>query len=140
MNQALLSSKTCEWETPKWLFDKLDALYHFDIDVCATTKNAKCPIFFTRSFDGLSVEWRGRCWMNPPYGREVGAWIKKAYESVKLGKAELVVCLLPARTDTRWFHEYCVRGEIEFLRGCLKFGGAKNSAPFPSMIVVFRKL
>ena len=133
------SSKTDLWATPHWLFEKLDAEYNFELDVCASTENAKCRRYFTKEQDGLSKEWTGRCWMNPPYGRQIGAWIKKAYDSVKTGRANLVVCLLPARTDTRWFHDYCIKGTVEFLRGRLKFGDAKNSAPFPSMIVVFRK-
>ena len=138
MNAGLMfSSKTDLWETPQDLFDRLDKEYHFELDVCATRDNAKCARYFTPEQDGLSQKWIGVCWCNPPYGREIGKWVKKAAESAK-DPFTTVVMLLPARTDTMWFHDYCVRfGEIQFLRGRLKFGGSKNSAPFPSMIVVF---
>lgn len=130
------SSKTCEWATPQDLFDRLNAIYHFDLDVCATADNAKCETYYTKVDDGLTQRWRGRCWMNPPYGREIGRWMKKAYDESREGAT--VVCLVPARTDTAWWHDYAMRGETEFIRGRLKFGGSKNSAPFPSAIVVFR--
>jgi phage N-6-adenine-methyltransferase len=133
---AMMSSTTDMWETPKWLFDQLNNIYRFTLDVCAVPENAKCERFFTPGQDGLAQEWTGTCWMNPPYGRKIGKWIKKAYESAQAGAT--VVCLLPARTDTAWWHDYCMKGEITFLRGRIKFGQAKNSAPFPSAIVVFR--
>lgn len=135
MNAGMYSSKTCEWETPQWLFDKLDGTYHFDLDVCARPENAKCGRYYTPEQDGLAQNWEGVCWMNPPYGREIGKWVRKAYETAEQGGT--VVCLLPARTDTMWWHDYCMRGDIRFLRGRLKFGNAQNSAPFPSAIVVF---
>ena len=132
VNSGMFSSTTDMWATPQDLFDKLNAEHHFTLDVCAVAENAKCPNYYSPAKDGLAQDWTGVCWMNPPYGREIGRWVQKAYES----KAK-VVCLLPARTDTKWFHEYCVKGQITFLRGRLKFGGSKNSAPFPSMLVVF---
>lgn len=132
---ALMSSASDEWETPQELFDELDKKYHFQTDVCALPHNTKCKRFYSPSEDGLSQEWRGVCWMNPPYGRKIGAWVRKAYESAQAGAT--VVCLLPARTDTAWWHDYCMKGEITFIRGRLKFGGSKNGAPFPSAIVVF---
>lgn len=132
---AMMSSATDMWETPQWLFDELNAVYRFGTDVCAIPENAKCDCFFSPEQDGLAQEWRGVCWMNPPYGREIGAWVRKAYESAQRGAT--VVCLLPSRTDTAWWHDYCMKGKITFLRGRLKFGQAKNSAPFPSAIVVF---
>lgn len=136
MNQALLSSKTVEWETPQAFFDTWDAVFHFETDVCARPENAKCAHFYTPEQDGLSQEWHGVCWMNPPYGHEIGKWVKKAYESAQAGAT--VVCLLPARTDTAWFHGYILdKAEIAFVRGRLKFGKATNCAPFPSMVVVF---
>lgn len=135
---AMFSSASCEWETPKKFFDKQDALYHFDLDVCATPNNAKCAQYYTEEQDGLAQPWTGRCWMNPPYGRTIGKWVQKAYESVR-GGADLVVCLLPARTDTAWWHDYCMKGEVHFIRGRLKFGNAKNAAPFPSALVVFKR-
>lgn len=135
ITSGLLSSKTDLWATPQWLFDKLHAQYGFETDVCALPENAKCERYFTPEQDGLSQEWTGVCWMNPPYGRNIGKWLKKAYESSLKGAT--VVCLIPARTDTAWWHEYVMRGEIEFIRGRLKFGGGQNSAPFPSAIVAF---
>ena len=138
MNRAVYaSSATCEWETPADLFDKLNDIYGFDMDVCATRENAKCAKFFTKDDDGLKQDWIGCCWMNPPYGKEIKDWMKKAYEEA--GKDATVVCLVPARTDTAWWHDYAMKGKITFLRGRLKFGGCKNSAPFPSAIVVFEQ-
>lgn len=137
--EAMFSSKSCMWETPRDFFDALNAKYHFDIDVCATGDNAKCPVFFSPEQDGLAQPWGGVCWMNPPYGREIIKWVRKAYESSLCGAT--IVCLLPARTDTKWFHEYVLPyAEIRFLRGRLKFAGKTekpNSAPFPSMLAVF---
>jgi phage N-6-adenine-methyltransferase len=129
------SSATDNWATPQDLFDKLNDLYQFELDVCASKENAKCKRFFTVEQDGLAQDWKGSCWMNPPYGREIGKWMAKAYESSKIGAK--VVCLVPARTDTAWWHDYAMNGEITFLKGRLKFGNSKNSAPFPSALVVF---
>lgn len=135
-NEVMFSSRSDEWETPQWLFDSLHTEFGFGLDVCATADNAKCERYYTKAEDGLAQDWSGVCWMNPPYGREIGRWIEKAYES-SLGGVT-VVCLLPSRTDTKWWHEYVMRGEVRFLRGRLKFGGSKNSAPFPSAVVIFR--
>ncbi|MDE3023874.1 MAG: adenine methyltransferase [Pseudomonadota bacterium] len=144
MNKSVhFSSMTGEWSTPADLFKKLDDIFHFDLDVCATAENAKCRRYFDKSQDGLSQIWKGTCWMNPPYGREIGSWIKKAHEAsyVSFGSvyhaAARVVCLVPARTDTRWWHDYTGFGYVIYIRGRLKFGGCKNSAPFPSAIVLF---
>ena len=139
---GLMSSNSSEWETPQNLFNELDAEFHFTLDPCATPENAKCDQYITKEFDGLGISWSdysGGIFMNPPYGREIGKWIKKAWEESQ--KGALVVCLLPARTDTKWFHDYCIRGEIRFLRGRLYFtdqNGKNGRAPFPSMIVIFR--
>jgi phage N-6-adenine-methyltransferase len=131
------SSATDMWATPLEFFERCEAKYGpFTVDVCATPENAKCSRFFTKDDDGLAQEWGGRCWMNPPYGREIGKWMRKAYESSLQGAT--VVCLVPARTDTAWWHDYAKKGHVEFVRGRLKFGGSKNSAPFPSALVVFR--
>ena len=130
------SSATDLWATPSEFFDKLNEEFCFQVDVCATPDNAKCKKFYTKNDDGLAQDWRGVCWMNPPYGREIGAWMKKAHESARGGAT--VVCLVPARTDTRWWHEYAIQHEVRFIRGRLKFGGAKNSAPFPSAVIVMR--
>lgn len=130
------SSQTGEWATPQWLFDELNNEFGFTLDVCALPDNAKCEKYYTPDVDGIKQSWENNtCWMNPPYGREISKWVQKAY---KESRQSTVVCLLPARTDTRWWHDYCMKGEIRFLRGRLKFGQAKNSAPFPSAIVIFR--
>lgn len=137
LNVGLFSSEKCEWETPQDFFEQLDVEFHFDLDVCALPENAKCPRYFTPEDDGLRQEWRGVCWMNPPYGREIGKWVKKAYESGLEGAT--VVCLVPARVDTRWWHDYCMKAaEVRFVRGRLKFGGVKDNAPFPSAVVIFK--
>lgn len=130
------SSKTDLWATPQAFFDEIDKEFHFETDVCALPENAKCKKYFTPAQDGLSQEWSGVCWMNPPYGREIAKWMKKAYESSLRGAT--VVCLVPSRTDTKWFHDFAMKGEIRFVKGRLKFGGCENSAPFPSAVVVFR--
>lgn len=130
------SSATDLWATPQTYFDKVSIAHGpFDVDVCALPKNAKAPVYFTPEIDGLTQEWKGTCWMNPPYGRGIGAWMRKAYESAQAGAK--VVCLVPARTDTAWWHDYAAKGDVHFIRGRLKFGDAKNSAPFPSALVVF---
>jgi site-specific DNA-methyltransferase (adenine-specific) len=132
------SSTTDEWATPQLLFDELDHIFGgFTLDPCATAENAKCTRFFTRADDGLSKPWTGKVFMNPPYGREIGKWVRKAWEESLNGT--LVVCLLPARVDTRWWHEYARKGYVYFLQGRLRFGSARNSAPFPSAIVTFGK-
>ena len=135
---VMFSSKTDLWETPQEFFDELDREFRFDLDVCALPENAKCARYYTPEQDGLSQPWEGVCWCNPPYGREIGKWVEKAHYGTYNGIT--TVMLLPARTNTKWFHNYIVtpRHEIRFVRGRLKFGGAKNSAPFPSMVVIFR--
>ena len=132
---VMFSSKTDLWATPQDFFNALDSEFRFETDVCALPENAKCRNYYTPEVDGLKQIWKGVCWCNPPYGREIGKWVKKAAESKCT-----VVMLLPARTDTKWFHEYIYgKAEVRFIRGRLKFGGSKNSAPFPSMVVVYRK-
>ena len=145
-NKIMFSSVKEEWETPQSFFDALNDEFHFDIDVCALPENAKCSKFYspednakcekyyTREQDGLQQPWTGNVWCNPPYGRKIGEWVKKASKS-----NATVVMLLPARTDTKWFHEYIYgKAEIRFIKGRLKFGNSKNAAPFPSMVVIFR--
>ena len=136
MDKALFSSSTVEWETPKELFEALNKRFRFELDVCATAENSQCSRWFDKETDGLSREWKGRCWMNPPYGREIGAWVRKARQEAERGA--LVVGLLPARTDTKWWHENVLgHAEVRFIAGRLRFGNAKNSAPFPSAIAVW---
>lgn len=130
------SSKTDQHPTPQKFFDTLNAEFRFDTDVCADAQNAKCARFFTQEQDGLAQAWTGVCWMNPPYGKNIGLWMEKAMNSAAAGAT--VVCLVPSRTDTRWWHEYAMRGEVRFVRGRLKFGDAKTGAPFPSAVVIFR--
>ena len=135
INKVLYSSENEVWETPQDLFNRLNDEFHFDIDVCATPENAKCSKFFSPLDDGLSQDWQGVCWMNPPYGKKIRAWMKKAMEA-----KTTVVCLVPSRTDTKWWHDYAMKAnEIRFIKGRLKFGNSKNSAPFPSAIIVFGK-
>lgn len=143
------SSKSEDWETPQDLFDRYNQQFNFTLDVAASKVNTKCAKFFTKEDNGLVQDWyKDVCWMNPPYGRTIGMWIKKAYQ--ESCKGATVVCLIPSRTDTRWWHDYCMKGEITFIKGRLKFinrslpsykesGDFKLSpAPFPSAIVIFR--
>jgi phage N-6-adenine-methyltransferase len=137
INSGMMTSNTDNWETPTQFFMSMVAKYgDFDIDVCANATNAKCAVYFDKLQNGLKQQWVGKCWMNPPYGRTIKLWMQKAYESSLNGAT--VVCLVPARTDTSWWHEYAMKGDIDFIRGRLKFGNSTNSAPFPSAIVVFK--
>lgn len=139
ITEGMMSSKTPEWSTPQDLFDKLNNEFNFTLDVCATHDNAKCSRYFTKDDDGLGKSWAGEvCWMNPPYGREIGNWMKKAYEESLQGAT--VVCLVPSRTDTQWWWNTAMNvwpNGIRFIKGRLKFGNSKQSAPFPSAIVIF---
>ena len=138
INPGLFSSKTVECETPQAFFDRLDAEFDFTLDPCATPENAKCDKFFTKENDGLLQHWHGRVFVNPPYGRVIGDWVAKAYGAAQSNGAT-VVMLIPSRTDTRWWHDWVMRAqEIRFVKGRLKFGG-RNSAPFPSAVVIFRE-
>lgn len=131
------SSATDLWATPQTLFEELDAEFDFSLDVCALSTNAKCSRYFTPEIDGLVQPWGGVCWMNPPYGKAIGKWVQKAFESAQAGVT--VVCLLPLRTDTNWWHEYVTKAdEVWFVRGRIRFGDAAANAPFPSVIVTFR--
>ena len=138
-SKALFSSRTDEWSTPQSVFEELNKEFHFNLDPCATKDNAKCRKFFTKAQDGLKQNWQGcNVFCNPPYGRKIKEWVRKAYEE-SLKPKTTVVMLIPARTDTSYFHNYIYgKAEIRFIRGRLKFGNAKNSAPFPSMIVVYK--
>lgn len=161
INEGLFSSNNDSWETPKGLFDKLNAEFNFELDVCATADNAKCKKYFTKELDGLKQEWEGVCWMNPPYGNPeypckmnckkkicekrgfhnrqyvpgIIDWMEKAYLSYLRGAT--VVCLVPARTDTEWWHNFAMKGEIRLIKGRLHFGDGIGTAPFPSAIVIF---
>ncbi len=136
---VMFSSKTGNWATPQDFFNKLDWRFGpFDLDPCADCVNTKCANFFTEAENGLSKSWEGfTCFVNPPYGRGIDEWIKKGYnESLK--ENTKVVMLIPARTDTKYWHQYVMRAdEVYFVKGRLKFGDSENSAPFPSAVVVF---
>ena len=137
-NQLHFSSADSKWSTPQELFDKLNSQFHFTIDLAASAENTKCPIFFSEEQDSLAQDWDYHVgWLNPPYSRQLGKWLKKAYETGLAGGT--VVMLLPARTDVKWFHQYVMKADkVIFLKGRLKFGDATSGAPFPSMIVIFR--
>lgn len=137
-NDVLFSSKTDNWATPPEVFKDLDNEFKFTLDPCASKENHKCDKYFTKEENGLLQDWGGqRVYCNPPYGRTVGDWVEKAAKESRKENTT-VVMLLPARTDTKWFHKYIYgRATIRFIRGRIKFGGSKNSAPFPSMIVIF---
>ena len=134
-NKGMFSSNTDLWYTPQDFYEKINKEFNFELDVCSDGKNNKCDKYFTEEEDGLKQKWEGVCWMNPPYGRTIGKWMKKAYESSLEGAT--VVCLVPSRTDTKWWHDYAMNGEIRFVKGRLKFGGSTTSAPFPSALVIF---
>lgn len=137
--ETLFSSNTDNWSTPDYLFDELNKEFDFDLDPCADDRNHKCFLYYTKEENGLQQNWGGhRVFCNPPYGREIKHWVKKAYEEgCKPGT--IVVLLVHARTDTKWFHDYVLnRSEIRFIKGRVKFGGSANNAPFPSMIVIYR--
>lgn len=135
----MFSSKDMTYGTPQNLFDKLDEEFHFTTDVCALSETAKCEDYYTPEIDGLKQDWNGVCWMNPPYGRDIGVWLEKAYIDSEKNDST-VVCLIPSRTDTKYWHDYCMKAsEIRFIKGRLKFGEATNAAPFPSAIIIFKK-
>lgn len=149
INPSLYSSDSVEWATPQALFDLLNSEFQFTLDVCATPKNAKCEMFYTKELDGLIQSWTGRCFMNPPYGRGIiEPWMEKAVSSAKSGCT--VVCLVPARTDTEWWHHNVMQhvNEIRFVRGRIRFieagraefdyGEEDQGAPFPSAVTIFR--
>ena len=135
----MFSSKTDMWATPQEFYDKLNDEFNFTLDPCATEDNAKCDNFFTADDDGLKQDWSGNIvFCNPPYGRAIKDWVKKSYEE-SLKTNTTVVMLIPSRTDTIYFHEFIYgKAEIRFIKGRLKFGDAKNSAPFPSIVVIYR--
>ena len=135
-NAVMYSSKTDKWATPQYFFDDMNRKYKFEVDVCANKQNAKCSKYYTEKQDGLKQKWEGTCWCNPPYGRTIGLWLEKAYNSSIMGA--LVVCLVPSRTDTKWWHNWALKGEVEYLQGRLKFGDSKNSAPFASALITYR--
>jgi site-specific DNA-methyltransferase (adenine-specific) len=149
VSKTLFSSVSEDWQTPKSLYDEFNKHYHFDLDPCTTKENPLgTTYFYTKEDNGLEKPWHGNVFVNPPYNREIEKWLKKAKYELEKGFAMNVVFLLPARTDTLWFHKYiCTKFgwsyrygvNVKFLKGRLKFTNSKNSAPFPSMIVTFRR-
>jgi len=135
-NDVMFSHATDLWSTPQWLFDALDKEFGFTLDPCSDGTNAKCAKFYSIQDSGMLKDWgTDTVFMNPPYS-ECQKWMRKAYGAAQEGAT--VVCLVPSRTDTDWWHRYAMKGEIRFLRGRLKFGDSMNSAPFPSAVIVFR--
>lgn len=134
--QKQFESATVEWPTPDTLWKPLDDEFGFTLDVCATPENAKCPRYFTKAQDGLAQEWRGVCWMNPPYGREMVAWLKRA--EAEKANGVTTVALIPSRTNTGWWHDIVMPNEVRFVRGRPKFGNADQGLPWPLAVVVFR--
>jgi len=137
INSSMYSSDKMDWETPQELFDKLNDEFHFALDAAADQNNFKVFPFLTVNDDSLNCDWLNPTWCNPPYGRNIDRWVRKGYEESLRGVTS--VFLLFARTDTKWFHDYVYgKAEIRFLRGRVRFVGADNPAPFPSMIVIYR--
>lgn len=134
--RATHTSNKQDWETPRWLFDVLNQEFYFQTDVCATEENRLCSRYFSPQIDGLTQRWTGSCYMNPPYSK-IKAWMGKAFLEAQLGDAT-VVCLVPARTDTKWWWSYARWGEVRLLQGRLKFSEGKVGAPYPSAVIVFR--
>ena len=140
MTKGLTSTGNIVAETPKYLFDKISSIFNFSLDVCALPENAKCESYYTPKDDGLSKPWRGGVWCNPPYGREISSWVKKAYEESQKEYNSFVLMLLPARTDTKWWWDW-VQGKatLFFIKGRVKFGDHNVGAPFPSVLALYMK-
>jgi phage N-6-adenine-methyltransferase len=133
-------NRRADWCTPQTLFDRLDYEFQFGIDIAASESNTKCQSYYDESDDAFKFPWEGVCWCNPPYGRGIERWVEKAYhDSQELGST--IVMLLPAATDTNWWHDYCMKAEVRFIRGRVPFvrsDGERSRAPFASAVVVFR--
>lgn len=141
MERVMFSSRDQTWETPNWLFNDLNKLFHFNLDVCADNESAKCERYFTEKDNGLAQDWDGVCWMNPPYNRYQHKWVKKAIDECENGNCKQVVILIPSRTETVAWQEYIFKNAkaILFFKGRIKFEGTDNAAPFPSALVVIGK-
>ena len=137
VKQTWFNRSKVDYETPPEVFNPLQKEFGITFDVCATPKNAKCQQFFTVSDNALEKDWNGVCWMNPPFGREMKKWVIKAWTESQKGVT--VICLLPARTNTNWWHDYCMKGEVRFIRGEVKFVGCKNGLWLPMAIVIFNR-
>jgi len=138
VNTGMMSSNTYEWETPQDVFDHYNSLFKFQLDVCASSSNAKCKKYYDISDDGLDIKnkWCKRNWMNPPYGKTIKRWVSRAKNEADINR-NLTVCLLPARTDTKWWQDVVIKADhIYYIRGRLKFSDA-DAAPFPSAVAIF---
>lgn len=139
ITKGMFTSNKEDWETPQDLFEKLNEEFHFTLDAAANEKNAKCAIYYTEKEDALKQNWNNEIiWCNPPYGKKIKSFVEKAFYTWLQYPKTTVVMLLPARTDTKWFHDYVYkRAEIRFLKGRLHFSNSKNAAPFPSMVAIW---
>jgi phage N-6-adenine-methyltransferase len=142
ISNALYSSRSEEWATPQAFYDALDLEFHFTLDAAASKENAKCSQYIDKGQDALNMSWNyfttgDRVWCNPPYGRSIGKWFAKA--RAEAARGALVVMLAHARTDTQWWHEHVqgIATEVRFVKGRLRFGDSKNSAPFPSAVIIY---
>ena len=140
ITKGLVSTGNIVAETPKCLFDRISSIFNFSLDVCALPENAKCESYYTPKDDGLSKPWRGGAWCNPPYGREISSWDRKAHEESQKEYNSFVLMLLPARTDTKWWWDW-VQGKatLFFIKGRVKFGDHNVGAPFPSVLALYMK-
>ena len=140
-NEVLWGSNKSDWETPQDFYDELNREFFFTLDPCADEANHKCDTYYTAEQDGLAQDWSGHVvFCNPPYGRDIAKWVRKCFREVYCGGCPCAVLLVPARTDTKWFHDYIYhKAEVRFVKGRLRFGGSGENAPFPSMVVVYRK-
>lgn len=140
LNDSIYSSNKMDWGTPQYLFDALDDEFAFTLDACANNFNHKCDSYYNKDQDALKQSWHGVVWMNPPYGREIVDWMRKAKHEVDVGHAQTVVCLVPVRSDSKWWHNFAMKAsEIRLLDQRLEFQGAGNKAPFPAAIIVFEE-
>lgn len=136
MGNVFFSSKTEEWATPNYFFNRLNEIFHFDLDVCATDENHKCEKYYTKEINGLEKEWYGNVWVNPPYGKNITKWFEKAENEIS--HCNIIVFLVPANTETKWFQKYVLnKAELHFVSGRLKFGASDNSAPFSSVVCIY---
>ena len=140
INKGMMTSNSNEWATPKLFYEELNKEFNFTLDPCSTDENHKCEKYYTIKENGLIQDWgENIVFCNPPYGTAIKQWVKKCYEENKKNNITIVM-LIPARTDTTYFHEYIYnKAEIRFIKGRLKFNDGKNPAPFPSMLVIYRK-
>ena len=140
MTKGLTSTGNIVAETPEYLFRRLSQIFNFTVDVCALPENAKCERFYTPDDDGLSMPWGGGVWCNPPYGKDISAWVQKAWEESRKDYNDFVLMLIPARTDTRWWWDWVKdKATLFWIKGRVKFGEHSIGAPFPSVLALYMK-